>query len=515
MSLINIYNDLSNDELDILDEVIGDKVHSYIRLQNVMVSNGTRPWMAILSEHLRNNDKHIMIKSSRYYYKQSDLDYYWPTNLESHTLASPFDRTGAAAEYEILFIDTSTGTKIYEYAAALCKQSDCYIDRPSLAVTLTEDKSHKVKIIHSANTVYILSNQFSEEFVEKCLALFPFLFDLKDLQKDEDVMGVCKAVATNSPVKPYFEKLFKSLKEIREQRKIELIKTALNARLTQQINSTQRSIRDKQEDIERLLNKLPELYKELEGLQAKEMGYLAKSAVKTEEVQELLDFTNNNEYIKNVSVIQRSTYGGYVDNLLVTIQAPITIYEPEPLEAYIDNILSTTISPESNKGRILLAFKRIFIEEELEMICETKVAINLADININASKGSLGYGTSDYDKMIQPHLILYNCWGDNKNEIINSLKDGDLIGALNLILIASQNINFTDAQVLRNWLDTLVASNHLYNLKTCVSKIDGKLWSLRDIIEQIEKEELDQQLLEAQKPDLVDTIEEFVEEEDL
>lgn len=485
-----IYQDMSNDQLEILEEVLGNTVKSNIYIQNSIGASGNynRYWMAIFADYLRKYDKKIVLTSGRYYYKQSDLDYYYPTNSNGSSIAGPFCYL-ENENFQIMFVDTSTGAKIYEYATELCKVKEEYIDRPSLAVSLTKDRTHKIKIIHNNNNVWILSNKFTNDLIEQCLALIPFLFDIKELQEDEKVMNVCKAVAKDEPIKEYFKDIFDSLAEIREKQKLDLIKKALNARITQQTKELERNINRIKDNIETETRRLEEYYNNLEELQLKHIGMLTKKGYDENSVKEVLDFINRNRYIQSLTVKQY--YSGYsgeqVNMLLVDIIAPISIYEPEPLDRFINARLED-YGETSIKGKILKAFKRIFVDQELQMICETYVRLDLANADMSASSSSLNLNSYDYKRLCQPHLSRFNCWGDNSNIIKEQLRNGEICEALNSILIAVQNINFTDATVLNSFLDTIAGSDYLLNLKSCMSKADGQLWSIKDIIEQLDRE---------------------------
>lgn len=500
----SIYEGMTNDQYDILGEILGNKVFTNIHINNLYYRHTNR-WMAILNDFLTDSDKRIVLTSTKYYYKQSDLDYYFPTNKDSQVIGPPFSSTASQSEYEICFVDTTTGAKIYEYLSELCKAlPESYIDRPSLAVSLTEDRTHKVRIVNSNNTVWVLSNRFSNDFVDKCIALFPFLFDIKELQEDENVMKVCRHVAKGESIKDDFQELFDSLEEIRAKQKIELIKTALNARIEQQTNQIKRERDRVQDNINTLQERLNNYYEELEQANLKLLGITTKKNYDEEQVNEILDFVNRNRYIQSMTV--KSYYSGYsgdqVQALFLDIIAPISIYESEPLARYIDAKLDYW-GRQTTKGKILRAFKRIFVDEELQMICETYLRLDLANVELTGSNSSQNLSYSDYKRLCQPHLTRYNCWGDNLNPIKEMLREGKICDALNNILIATQNINFTDTTVLESFLDIIASSNNMKTVKSCLSKADGQLWSIQDIIDQLDREENAEKI---EQPALEDTI---------
>lgn len=482
-----IYKEMTSEEIDILNEIIGSRVKSHIMISNRSITNH-RPWLAIFAPHLNALDKTLMLRSTRYYYKQYDLDMNWPTNPEKRDICSPFNRSGSNSEYEIMFIDTSTGAKIYEYATALCKANQGYIDRQSLAVSLTKSKTHKVKIVHLNNTVWVLSNDINDDFIQNTLALFPFLFGIQDLQNDEEVIKCCQAVTKDQSIKPFFKNIFDSLADVRKQKKINIIKSALNARISDAITRAERDISHDKEYIKDYEERLQQYYDRLEQHLAEKLGYESKEKAKDEDVTDILDFVDRNRFIQNLNILKINNYGNPAEYLQLDIWAPITIYETEPLERQINNRI-TEYNQNDLQSKILKAFKRIFIDEELQMICQTFVKIDMISANINGSKDANRKQYSDYQRLPQPHLTRYDCWGDNRNAIIQALKESDLVGAMNNILIAAQNINFVDSTVLSSWLETIAYSNYLYNLPTCLSKADGRLWSIKDVVEQLEREE--------------------------
>lgn len=505
----HIYKDMTSEDLDILSEIMGNTVRSMVNINNHYITNH-RPWLAIYARHLNEKEKILLLKSNRYYYKQEQLDEHFPTNPERTRICPPFDRSGAAAEYEIQFIDTSTGAKIYEYASALAKANIGYIDRQSLAVSLTKNKTHKVKIIHLNNTVWILSNEIDDDFVEKSLTLLPFLFGIEELQRDQVIINCCKAVSKDESIKEIFKPIFDSVADIRQQKKIAIIRTALNSRIRDAIAKTERDIKNTQDYIQDYEERLQQYYEKLETYQAQKLGFESKEKIKDEDVTDVLDFVERNRYIQNLKLIKGNTYDGPTEYLQLDILAPITIYETEPLERQINNRVDE-YNKHSTQSKILRAFKRIFVDEELQMICQTFVKLDIAKCTMDANKDSNRKNYSDYIRMHQPHLTRFNCWGDNKNAIIDALRQSDLIGAMNNILIAAQNVNFTDSTVLSNWVSAIADNTHLYNLPTCLSKVDGKLWSIKEIVEQLDREEQEanQTSEEVGHPELEDSVPTF------
>lgn len=481
----DIYKEFTEAEKQTLTNMFYDSsITSNINFNNIYVQN-TRIWLVIFENYLLKQQKKLIISSTKYYYYQDDLDNAFPTNEEeTERILEPFRTIPSKDKLQIKFVDTSTGSKIYEYASKLCKADKNYIDKPTLAVALTEHSKHKVKIVQQDNIVWILSNKFSEKFVNNALALIPYLFSITELMSDENIKQCCKAVTKKESIKPYFKDTFESLALIQRQKTITTIKKILNSKTERQIQKLDSDIQRYRSNIEDLEERLVNYYTQLDQILTTKLGYESKTSIEDDTVNDLLDFVDRNKYIQEITTIPDRYYTNQ-KHLLFNICAPINIYEAEPLERQLDNLKEAY--PKYTK--IIKAFKRIFIDEELQMICQTFVRVDLASLEISAQRESVGKSYSDFIRLPQPHLTRFNCWGDNKNGIISALKDCDLLTALNNIVIATQNVNFTDTTVLRNWFEDIYNSNHLYNLPTCISKVDGNLWSIKDVVDQINREE--------------------------
>lgn len=506
-----LYKEFNSEELEILDELLNNKYSSRMHISNNYINNSTRRWLAIYADYLTKHDKRIILSSSRYYFKQDDLDSYYPTSASSTRIASPFSYTAAEAELQLHFIDTTTGKKIYEYASQLCKVGETYKNRQSLSVSLTQDKMHKVMLVQSGNTLFILSNNINEQLVEQTLALLPFAFEIKELMEDRNVIECCRAVTKNKSIKPFFTKIIKDIAEIRKQKQNGLLKKALNARTMKLIKDAENRIERNRQQIRNYEEYLEEEYEKLDRNLAEKLGLETKVNIDDEGIKDILDFVERNKYINNLSLVKRDPYSDEPNCILLKVIAPINIYEIEPLQRQINNRVPDETYLHDLRDKIYKAFERIFIDEELTMLCETFVRLDLANGNVEARYNDVRKNTTDYERLMQPHLSFFNCWGDNSNGITTALRELDVTSAMNNIVIAAQNINFTDTTVLSRFIDAIVNSNYLYNLKTCLSKVDGKLWSISDIVEQMDRERATEEPSQKNNeeighPELQDTI---------
>ena len=155
METENIYDELSTQELMTLQDLALPHVRSwYIYDTDGNRMTISKAWLAIYKEYFVARNLSLEISSSKYYFRQEDLDSYYPTNKDSMRFAPPFDTQPSQGKISINFINTTTGVKIYDYAKKLAEDPVSHaIDKPGVAVTLTQNKQHRVKVLIDRKSV--------------------------------------------------------------------------------------------------------------------------------------------------------------------------------------------------------------------------------------------------------------------------------------------------------------------------------------------------------------------------
>lgn len=507
METENIYDELSSQELMTLQ----DLALPHIRSWYIYDSEGDRitiskAWLAIYKEYFVAKGLSLEISSSKYYFRQEDLDSYYPTNRDSMRFAPPFDTQPSQGKLSINFINTTTGVKIYDYAKRLAEDPVSHaVDKPGVAVTLTQNRQHRVKVLINNRAIFVLSNVMNHKFIRQTLSLLPFIVE-DELLKKENVLNCCKAVANNQSIKPYVEEMLLEAKKTQQQDFVNCIKEALNRkrndRLTE-VRSKISNIRNYIEDYQRTLNKEREKLAEAMLL---EVGLTASPTASEEDVQAIIDFADKNQYIAGVTIKNRNTSDPRIQ--LQTL-APITFYEPEPLQKFIESRFRDEPYMSDIQRATLKVLEEVFCKEKYTMYCKTFIDIDTANSRALPKFSDNGISISDYDYMIQPHLYLYGCWGENDDNIRKELRDGDLLSAFQLIILAIQNINFTDYTVLRNFILKIKEHDILRRIKTFKSKEDEQWYSFNDIEESIRANGAQEQTEEVGHPELTDEIPNF------
>lgn len=452
-----------------------------------------RLWLTIFKDWLVQNNKKLRVAQHSYFFKQSDLDNHWPTSNSEEEIAVPFEYDDGMDYITVMFINTKNGIKIYEYADAL-ENTNKFKGYQNLSVALTKHDKHRVKILKNleANTIFVLTNDLNSEFMESAMALFPYFIENNSLLNDEFVMNCCKAAAKNEDITEYLQELASKVAEINKNKEKTLLKNVINDKNSRRQDQIKGLIEDYRSDIATYEDRIKSYYENIQNLLNESLGIETQKTVDDSKIDELLEFINKNKYIKGIKVYQS---GSYVYARL-NICAPINIYETEPLERILKHKYETV--EDTSYLNIYKVLEEIFVKENYTMICQTLVKIDFSYNSIEASRHAIGMAASQYEMMPQPHLTRYNCWGENKEGIIKDLQDKNLTSCFVNMLIAAQNINFTDTTVLYNWVSDMVQYPEDYLTKKClIRKSDNEMVSISDIIDTF-----------VDKPVLIDTLEE-------
>ena len=151
----------------------------------------------------------------------------------------------------------------------------------------------------------------------------------------------------------------------------------------------------------------------------------------------LIDMLTNNSAISDVKI-----NGG---DLEFVVCNPITQYDEDAF-AEILKSENSTINNMPSVGKDVLCW---MVDGRIDLLTECRICINLDNNSFDA------YETNIYGYMPHPHLALFNCFGGFRIDIATALVEGNICYAIQLILTASQNLNFMDSTVMRK-LGTLL-----------------------------------------------------------
>lgn len=155
----------------------------------------------------------------------------------------------------------------------------------------------------------------------------------------------------------------------------------------------------------------------------------------------LIDMLTNNSAISDVKIDE-----GVLEFVVCN---PITQYDEDAFAAILKSE-NSTINNMPSVGKDVLCW---MVDGRIDLLTECGICINLDNNSFDA------YETNLYGYIPHPHLALFNCFGGFKIDIATALAEGNICYAIQLILTASQNLNFMDSTVM-------------HRLKTLLNKAD-------------------------------------------
>ena len=348
----------------------------------------------------------------------------------------------------------------------------------NISIGLMEDRYNKVyAYMPEKNVLKIFTNKVPTQlFCRKLLAITPAIFP--------DVMGADTAVKF-----PYPVQLLTGLVgdadqwwsiandwianstylSTYEDRKLERMVRQFNAASVKKnqdnLKSCERNIKDyesaladyykKQREIQHLLN-----YADAEVLEI---------------LKEFIGYAN-----KRPGVIKVDFDAG-IPGVRIHSVIPCINYNPDEAQTIINKSSEFMKGVSKNQARLM---KEIFVEHKYNILFENTTTINFNDLEVRNSAQS-----NYFQGFPQPHLSGYNCYGNNKTQIIKALSKKDYIVMLECLLAAVANLNFMDSPVTRWFRDRF--ENNAYTSVPCIqSMTDPKdLKSIKQIYAEYNAEE--------------------------
>lgn len=317
------------------------------------------------------------------------------------------------------------------------KKFDCSVES-------YENYDKYCELTHNKSKGWVGDNQYifwAEPFNAKCVGetIAVFLIPLFDF--------VCTAKEIKNKFKPIvdeisqgsYDKLFELADKISEEKG--LSKVVLNAQIAdftqykkkRTLDRLHDRIKNYESDYRHYVANATKVYENLLDCKKQLSLYNDNDNDNTA----LIDMLTNNSAISNVKI-----NGG---DLEFVVCNPITQYDEDAF-AEILKSENSTINNMPSVGKDVLCW---MVDGRIDLLTECRICIHLDNNSCDA------YETNIYGYMPHPHLALFNCFGGFRIDIATALTEGNICYAIQLILTASQNLNFMDSTVMRE-LGTLL-----------------------------------------------------------
>ena len=216
------------------------------------------------------------------------------------------------------------------------------------------------------------------------------------------------------------------------------------------------------------------------------------------ECLDILDRVENKkeEYIEEyksalvVEGVEDLNFDGY-GNLTITIRVPISFYNTDEAELYINRMKQDFSDRGLNYERTIQFFEDVFITQKYKLMVVNNWIFSTTNPKDFRKPGAIDYTRmNNYKGFFNPHIFFYNCLGDYESVLRNLHAKQDLLMFVNTAIASTKSVNFRDGAVMNRWRETMAdwfsnydnsySANQMMTIK-CLQDEDGKLWSFEDL----------------------------------
>lgn len=239
------------------------------------------------------------------------------------------------------------------------------------------------------------------------------------------------------------------------------------------IKQIEREISNCRNQIQRYEEAMSDTYKQLYNLSIRKDGFLANSEC-SGEIEELVD------YMRRTGISILSVEGA---KITLRLSGYLNNFNEEIAKAVIGNTRSSLYCRLSGKSRWKRLFSEIFIEGKYKIRCfaDVRIMFDCGDGSrwIKRSGSSVSSSTAVKDNRIwNPHIGGYDCFGQSVSEMDNLLMMGDYIGLFIQLKAQISNMNFEDTTVMECFSKWLAS-----NMDSCIlERADKTLCSAEEVM---------------------------------
>lgn len=345
-----------------------------------------------------------------------------------------------------------------------------FLDRVSLY--LQQGPSHKVRVYKNKNRIIIVTNDSSVGMEQAAFSAIPLFFKT-EFTWDEKLIKYFQLAnrndeASEEEMKSIFIEYAKATINTAKRKELE---RDLACVANYQKEANIRKLKEIQTSINSYENQLIQLYSQEKEQQAKVTFFKASI-----DIAEIVDYIENTKYITDYFSHNNRFF-------VVAIEAPLEYIDVPALKKMLANptsYLYPQISmhehmPESVlqhetefisfiKDLFITGKYRVYTRSEIVLDFETKKAFPLRYAGNYSVSNILGYKPSSWSlksrfqenpkKCITPHMHIeyYDCWSGNKTNISKALNKNDIIGALDIAINTTKDINVNDGAVFGRFI---------------------------------------------------------------
>ena len=358
---------------------------------------------------------------------------------------------------------------IYKY---LEEQGYTFLDRISLYLQIKA--THKIKVYRKDKHIAIVTNEVSEDLNKRIFSAFPLLYK-DDFNWDEETIQYFKNVLDNDDESLKIYKAILKRSKLLENIKKDVLKSMLDFTVTSQKRAYQKQLDAINSSIAGYETELASCYNRQRELQAKITFFNVK-----QDIAEIADYILNNPYIVDY-------YARDEKYFIVAIETPLEYVDVSALKKMLANPTSylyphyqssIPASVQNHEQDFILMLKDLFITGKYKVYTRAEIVFDFENKKADPLRYSGTYSTSrlssrrpenwklskrykdNPDRCITPHMHIeyYDCWSGNKTNITKTLNNNDIVGALDIAISTTKDINVNDGTVFSRFIN-----NGLYN----------------------------------------------------
>jgi hypothetical protein len=429
------------------------------------------------AEHDGGQKLHINFQAKSYSTENALNDRYMSDRDEVNFNTARYSRPPASRhEIDIYYIKKGHDALKYYHAQHADKEI------PGISTLLTVDRYHKINVIRgTSGKITILSTRWDEMMMFKVIGLLPVFFP--DIKKVVDtnpaIYAILKAFFDNDPesIKTIANDTMKNFIAMLAKRNINKLFTTLDSQKNKVIKQLESSITAIQQTIDSYHQELSAKYEELEDTRRSLADYVVNPFTIDPNLRSFLEKSTT---IKILKVIDNN-------NIVQTqFTTPIMNWNKQDVEMYFKHDPRTQETYLNNPDWFAEIMKKIFIDEEYQILCTT--VVDMPMINQRNADDVFATEHSPEGTYGNPHFTDFNCYRASRGAYIKAIVANDYVRAFSIILAATATLVFTDSAVIRHMAEHMKEHGSAYNKKIIKNMQTGEIISIKNLRERLAAE---------------------------
>ena len=356
----------------------------------------------------------------------------------------------------------------WTFAQAYAEQNE-YTRLDRIEMYLMLNTQHRIRVFRKDKLTIIITNQTTYSLEERIFSAIPLLYK-EEFTWDEDLIKFFKSVNPETKPEKPCEQLFKDI--IKKSKILDNIRYENLLKIVEKTSAhTLRTYQEEEirllENIARYEKALQENYRDLNKTQALIAFFRPDMNTK-----DIADYIYNNPYIVDY-------YSKTASKLVIAIEAPLEYIDVPAFKQMLKNInsylypkwnASANEYSELTKGHpieFVEMIKDLFLSSKYKVYTRSEIILDFEKrearplrrsssdfANRPAAWNLLTRLKNDKEKCIIPHMHIeyYDCWSGNKANITKALCKNDIIGALDICVNTTKDINVNDSAVFGRFI---------------------------------------------------------------